>query len=94
MPCSRELSRIDRSPGVQEPQRERWFSTQRTEPGSAIPPSHSSLSCRARRSSSSSEGRVRRSERSSRSSIVCTHSATCRRVRLAGTMTTTRSPSR
>ena len=83
-----------RSPGVQEPQREFWFSTQRTDSGVASPPRYWSLSSLARCSSASSVGLRRRSDRSSRSTMVLIHSASSLRVIEAGIITMIRSPSR
>ena len=94
MPCSRVDSRIDRSLGVQLPQRLFWLATQRTCSGSASPSRYFALSSAARRCSPASLGRRRFSERSSRASIVATHSCSSARVNRAGTSTTTLSSSR
>jgi len=94
MPCNRVDSRMDRSLGVQLPQRLFWFATQRTVRGSARPSRYFALSPAARRTRPASLGRRRFSERSSRATMVATHSRSSARVNRAGTSTTTLSSSR
>ncbi len=94
MSWSRRDSRMVRSAGVHEPQRERWLSTHRTESGSARPSSQVRLRAVARRIRSSSPGRRRASAFSTRATIVSTHSASWARLIRAGISTTIRSPSR
>ena len=79
---------------MHEPHRADWLSTHRTDSGSAIPPKYRSESDTARSNSSSSLGLRRASARSTRATMVSTHSASSARVNVAGTSTMMRSPSR
>ena len=77
------------SAGVHEPQRCCWLSTQRTVSGRASPSRYRWESVPARRASAESEGLLRRSDFSSRATMVATHSFSSALVIRAGRSTTT-----
>src|SRR5436190_13125286 len=89
MPFNRRESRMVRSAGVHEPQREFWLSTQRTLTGSARPSRYFAESTFARAVRASSDGRRFCSERSSLATIVLIQSRSSALVIRAGRSTTT-----
>ena len=94
MSWSRRDSRIVRSTGVQEPQRVRWLSTQRTETGSAVPSSQSRLRAVARAHQVVVAGTPPRLGLLDPGHHRLDPLGLLRRLRRAGISTTIRSPSR